>query len=71
MRNPSFVPVRVSEAGTLALRTGRLLSGQRVGLAFTSAAALLSAAPRKGLAANPRVGFRRISHMGASIGRKE
>ena len=42
MRNPFFVPVRVSEAGTLALRTGRLLSGQRVGLAFTSEAALLS-----------------------------
>jgi len=43
VRNPFFVPVRVSEAGTLALRTGRLLSGQRVGLAFTSEAALLSA----------------------------
>jgi len=42
VRNPFFVPVRVSEAGTLALRTGRLLSGQRVGLAFTSEAALLS-----------------------------
>jgi hypothetical protein len=42
MRNTFFVPVRVSQAGTLALRTGRLLSGQRVGLAFTSEAALLS-----------------------------
>ena len=36
-----FVPVRTSEAGTLALRTGRLRSGERVGLAFTSDTALL------------------------------
>ena len=42
MRNTFFVPVRLSSAGTLALRTGRLLCGQRVGLAFTSQAALLS-----------------------------
>ena len=33
-----FVPVRESGSGMLALRTGRLPSGQRVGLAFTSAA---------------------------------
>jgi hypothetical protein len=38
-----FVPVRESGSGVLALRTGRLPSGQRVGLAYTSAAALLSA----------------------------
>jgi hypothetical protein len=37
-----FVPVRESGSGMLALRTGRLPSGQRVGLAFTSAASLLS-----------------------------
>jgi hypothetical protein len=37
-----FVPVRESGSGMLALRTGQLLSGQRVGLAFTSAALLLS-----------------------------
>jgi len=36
------VPVRESGLGTLALRTGRLPSGQRVGLAFTSEASLLS-----------------------------
>ena len=42
MRNTFFVPVRTSAAGTLALRTGRLLSGQRVGLAFTSEALLVS-----------------------------
>jgi hypothetical protein len=41
-----FVPVHgaargASQGGTLALRTGRLSSGQRVGLAFTSEAALL------------------------------
>lgn len=41
MRHPCFVPVRDSQAGTLALRTGRLLSGERVGLAFTSEASLL------------------------------
>ena len=33
-----LVPVRTSEAGTLALRTGRLLTGERIGLAFTCAA---------------------------------
>jgi len=37
-----FVPVRESGSGVLALRTGRLPSGQRVGLAFTSATSLLS-----------------------------
>jgi hypothetical protein len=37
-----FVPVRKSGSGMLALRTGRLPSGQRVGLAFTSAPSLLS-----------------------------
>ena len=42
MRNTFFVPVWTSEAGTLALRTGRLLSGRRVGLAFTSEALLVS-----------------------------
>jgi hypothetical protein len=40
VRNTFFVPVRESKAGTLALRTGRLGSGKRVGLAFTSAASL-------------------------------
>jgi hypothetical protein len=38
-----LVPVRTSTAGTLALRTGRLLTGERVGLAFTSEASLLLA----------------------------
>jgi hypothetical protein len=37
-----FVPVRESALGTLALRTGRLPSGPRVGLAFTSEITLLS-----------------------------
>ena len=41
MRQAYFVPVRASQAGTLALRTGRLTSGERVGLAFTSEASLL------------------------------
>ena len=41
MRDTCFVPVRSSQAGTLALQTGRLLSGERVGLAFTSEASLL------------------------------
>jgi hypothetical protein len=36
-----LVPVRESRAGTLSLRTGRLISGERVGLAFTSEASLL------------------------------
>ena len=36
MGNTYFVPVQASKAGTLALRTGRLRSGERVGLAFTS-----------------------------------
>jgi hypothetical protein len=36
-----YVPVRVSKAGTLALQTERLRSGERVGLAFSSEASLL------------------------------
>jgi hypothetical protein len=40
VRQVYFVPVRESQAGTLALRTGRLVSGERVGLAFTSEASL-------------------------------
>jgi hypothetical protein len=35
-----YVPVRMSEAGVLTLRTGRLESGERTGLAFTSQDAL-------------------------------
>ena len=35
------VPVRESKAGTLSLQTGRLINGERVGLAFTSEASLL------------------------------
>jgi hypothetical protein len=41
VRQTYLVPVRESQAGTLALRTGRLTSGKRVGLAFTSEASLL------------------------------
>jgi hypothetical protein len=41
VRQAYFVPVQESQAGTLALRTGRLTSGERVGLAFTSEASLL------------------------------
>jgi hypothetical protein len=36
-----FIPVRKSKAGTLALQTGRLRTGERVGLAFTTEASLL------------------------------
>jgi hypothetical protein len=39
-----FVPVHSAtspQEGTLALRTGRLLSGERIGLAFTCEASLL------------------------------
>jgi hypothetical protein len=35
-----FVPVSETPSGTLALRTGRLASGERIGLAFTSAESL-------------------------------
>jgi hypothetical protein len=41
MTHTYLVPVRDSRAGTLALQTGRLISGERVGLAFTSEASLL------------------------------
>jgi hypothetical protein len=41
MRHVYLVPVRTSAANTLAVRTGRLPSGERVGLAFTSEARLL------------------------------
>ena len=40
---PFFVPVHAGASGTLALRTGRLASGQRTGLAFTSQELLISA----------------------------
>ena len=36
MNHTLYVPVRLSDAGVLALRTGRLESGERTGLAFTS-----------------------------------
>lgn len=39
--NTFLVPVRVRDDGTLALKTGRLRSGERVGLAFTTEASLL------------------------------
>jgi hypothetical protein len=35
-----YVPVRTNHAGVLTLRTGRLGSGERIGLAFTSQDAL-------------------------------
>lgn len=41
MTQTYYVPVRTSKAGTLALQTGRLPSGERVGLAFSSEASLL------------------------------
>jgi hypothetical protein len=40
MDDTFLVPVRMIAAGTLALRIGRLGSGERVGLAFTSEASL-------------------------------
>jgi hypothetical protein len=40
MSDTLYVPVRMSGAGVLALRTGRLESGERIGLAFTSEASL-------------------------------
>jgi hypothetical protein len=36
-----LVPVRQGKAGTLSLQTGKLISGERVGLAFSSEASLL------------------------------
>jgi hypothetical protein len=41
MTHTYLVPVHESKSGTLSLRTGRLVSGERVGLAFTSEASLL------------------------------
>ena len=35
MSHTLYVPVRMSNAGILTLRTGRLESGERIGLAFT------------------------------------
>jgi hypothetical protein len=40
MQTLYFVPVRASHCATLALRTGRLVTGERIGLAFTSEACL-------------------------------
>jgi hypothetical protein len=41
MEHKLLVPVRTTAAGTLALRIGRLSSGERTGLAFTSEASLV------------------------------
>ena len=41
MADTFFIPVRESKAGTFALQTGRLRTGERVGLAFTTEASLL------------------------------
>jgi hypothetical protein len=41
VRDLYFVPARTGLAGALALRTGRLVTGERIGLAFTSEASLL------------------------------
>jgi hypothetical protein len=63
-----LVPVRTSTAGTLALRTGRLLTGERVGLAFTSEASLLLAmGPSQQWA---RLGYRAMRDMLAPLGIK-
>ena len=43
MSDTFLVPIRPSKAGVLSLRTGRLLTGERIGLAFTSEASLLLA----------------------------
>ena len=43
MEHKLLVPVRTTAAGTLALRIGRLSSGERTGLAFTSQDALMRA----------------------------
>jgi hypothetical protein len=40
VRHTYFVPVRANNAGTLTLQTGRLRSGERVGLAFTTDSSL-------------------------------
>jgi hypothetical protein len=41
MHHTLFVPVRQTTSGMAAVRTGRLLSGERVGLAFTSEVCLV------------------------------
>ena len=41
MNHTFLVPVRTCAAGVLAVRTGRLVSGERVGLAFTSETSLM------------------------------
>lgn len=43
MGNTYFVPVQSGKDGALVLRTGRLRSGERIGLAFTSEASLRQA----------------------------
>ena len=40
MADTFLIPVRESRAGTLAVQTGRLRTGERVGLAFTTEASL-------------------------------
>ena len=66
MSDTFLVPVQTSKAGTLALRTGRLLTGERVGLAFTSEASLLLAMGPSAQWA--RLGYRAMRDMLAPLG---
>jgi hypothetical protein len=61
-----FVPVRESRAGTLALQTGRLRSGERVGLAFSTEGSLLltMGSPRRWV----RLGGQALRDMLAPLG---
>ena len=66
MSETFLVPVRTSKAGALALRTGRLLTGERVALAFTSEASLLLAmGPSQQWA---RLGYQAMRAMLAPLG---
>ncbi|MEY9906627.1 hypothetical protein ABIA35_002849 [Catenulispora sp. MAP12-49] len=62
-----LVPVRVGRCGAIAVRTGRLPDGQRVGLAFSNPAALAEVfgSDQGWISLNPRMARTMLAEAGA------
>ncbi|MEY9932878.1 hypothetical protein ABH926_007529 [Catenulispora sp. GP43] len=63
-----LVPVRAGRCGSVAVRTGRLPDGQRVGLAFSTSAALAAVfgADQAWISLNPAMARRMLAEAGAA-----
>jgi hypothetical protein len=63
-----LVPVRVGRCGAIAVRTGRLPDGQRVGLAFSNPAALAEVfgSDQGWISLNPRMARQMLAEAGAA-----